>query len=148
MASGQILSTEIDVSAVQEALAGTNKSLKAIQKDTLRIVARATAKEIRAAIRSSGLHQRTGELLKAYTYKVRRDGESATVFPKGISGKTNIFPKVMTLSYGHEGPTKRASSWYIAPRGFVQRGENYAANGNYMDEVQKMIDKEIEKYWG
>ena len=54
----------------------------------------------------------------------------------------------MTLSYGHEGPTKRAKSWHIAPRGFVQAGQQSAESGNYMDDVQKYIDKELEKYWG
>jgi hypothetical protein len=144
----QILATEVDVSAVQDALSETSKSLKSIQRSTLRVVARATAKTVRAAIISSDLHVRTGELRKAYTYKLKRDGTEANVYPRALtSGDRTIFPKAMTLSYGHEGPTKRAKNWRIVPRGFVQRGQQYAENGDYMDEVQKLIDKELEKYW-
>ena len=140
--------SEVDVSAVQDALSQTSKSLKAIQRDTLRVVARATAKTVRAAIISSDLHVRTGELRKAYTYKLKRDGSEANVYPRALTnGDRTIFPKAMTLSYGHQGPTKRARNWRIVPRGFVQRGQQYAENGDYMDEVQKLIDKELEKYW-
>lgn len=144
----QILATEVDVSAVQEALSETSKSLKSIQRSTLRVVARATAKTVRAAIISSDLHVRTGELRKAYTYKLKRDGTEANVYPRALTnGDRTIFPKAMTLSYGHNGPTKRFRNWRIVPRGFVQRGQQYAENGDYMDEVQKLIDKELEKYW-
>ena len=140
--------SEVDVSAVQDALSETSKSLKAIQRDTLRVVARATAKTVRAAIISSDLHDRTGELRKAYTYKLKRDGSEANVYPRALTnGDRTIFPKAMTLSYGHQGPTKRARNWIIVPRGFVQRGQQYAENGDYMDEVQKLIDKELNKYW-
>ncbi len=142
-----IVST-VDVSAVQEALSETSKSLKSIQRSTLRVVASATAKTVRAAIISSDLHVRTGELRKAYTYKLKRDGSEANVYPRALTnGDRTIFPKAMTLSYGHQGPTKRFRNWRIAPRGFVQRGQQYAENGDYMDEVQKLIDKELEKYW-
>ena len=144
----QILATEVDVSAVQDALSETSKSLKSIQRSTLRVVARATAKTVRAAIITSDLHVRTGELRKAYTYKLKRDGTEANVYPRALtSGDRTIFPKAMTLSYGHNGPTKRFRNWRIAPRGFVQAGQQYAENGNYMNEVQKLIDKELEKYW-
>ena len=140
--------TRIDVTEVQEALSETTKSLKSIQRSTLRVVARATAKTVRAAIISSDLHVRTGELRKAYTYKLKRDGSEANVYPRALTnGDRTIFPKAMTLSYGHQGPTKRFRNWRIAPRGFVQRGQQYAENGDYMDEVQKLIDKELEKYW-
>ena len=140
--------SEVDVSAVQDALSETSKSLKSIQRSTLRVVARATAKTVRAAIITSDLHVRTGELRKAYTYKLKRDGTEANVYPRALtSGDRTIFPKAMTLSYGHNGPTKRFRNWRIAPRGFVQRGQQYAENGDYMDEVQKLIDKELEKYW-
>ena len=144
----QILATEVDISAVQNALSETSKSLKSIQRSTLRVVARATAKTVRAAIISSDLHVRTGELRKAYTYKLKRDGSEANVYPRALTnGDRTIFPKAMTLSYGHQGPTKRFRNWRIVPRGFVQRGQQYAENGDYMPEVQKLIDKELEKYW-
>lgn len=139
-----------DVSSVQEALAGTSKSLKAIERKTLRIAAKATARRVKALIAASGLGTRTGELKKAYAYKVKKSGSEAVVFPRALGGgkSDTIFPKAMTLSYGHEGETKRAKSWRIAPRGFVQGGRQYAESGGYMAEVQAMVDKELEKYWG
>lgn len=144
-----LLNIQTDISEVQNALAGTSKSIKSIQKATLRIAAKGTANTVKAAIRSSDLQRRTGELQKAYVYKVKKNGEEANVFPKALSNKDHtIFPKAMTLSYGHSGPTKRAKAWFIAPRNFVQAGEQYAENGKYMDDVQKYIDKELEKYWG
>ena len=143
------LNIQTDISEVQDALSGTSKSLKSIQKATLRIAAKGTANAVKAAIRTSDLQRRTGELQKAYTYKVKKNGDEANVFPKALNGKDRtIFPKAMTLSYGHQGPTKRAKSWFIAPRNFVQAGEQYAEKGQYMDDVQKYIDKELEKYWG
>lgn len=147
--ANQIINASVDIEEVQQALAGTSKSLNSIQKSVLRIAAKGTAKRIKAAINTSDLQKRTGELLKAYVYKVKKDGSQANVFPKALTGKDRtIFPKAMTLSYGHDGPTKRAKNWYIAPRGFVQAGQQYAESGAYMDDVQKMIDKELEKYWG
>lgn len=144
----QFLSIQTDISEVQDALAGTSKSLKSIQKSVLRIAAKGTANAVKAAIRTSDLNRRTGELQKAYTYKVKKDGSEANVFPKALnSGDRTIFPKAMTLSYGHSGPTKRAKAWFIAPRNFVQAGDQYAESGKYMDEIQKYIDKELDKYW-
>lgn len=144
----QFLSIQTDISEVQDALAGTSKSLKSIQKSVLRIAAKGTANAVRAAIRTSDLNRRTGELQKAYTYKVKKDGSEANVFPKALnSHDRTIFPKAMTLSYGHSGPTKRAKAWFIAPRNFVQAGDQYAESGKYMDEIQKYIDKELDKYW-
>lgn len=144
-----LLNIQTDISEVQDALSGTSKSLKSIQKATLRIAAKGTANAVKAAIRTSDLQRRTGELQKAYTYKVKKNGDEANVFPKALTGKDRtIFPKAMTLSYGHQGPTKRAKSWFIAARNFVQAGEQYAEKGQYMDDVQKYIDKELEKYWG
>lgn len=145
-----MLNATVDVSSVQEALAGTSKGLKAIERQTLRIAARATAKQVRALIVASDLRRRTGELRKAYSYKVKRSGKEAVVFPKALGGGKGdtIFPKAMTLSYGHDGKTERASNWRIAPRGFVQGGQQFAESGAYMDEVQRMVDKELDKYWG
>lgn len=146
--TGQVIAAQIDVSAVQEALSSTSKSLKSIERSALRVVAKATAKQVRAAIVASDLHNRTGELRKAYVYKVKKDGTSASVFPKALTGNDRtIFPKAMTLSYGHEGPTKRCRNWRIAPRGFVQSGQQYAESGNYMNEIQALIDSELAKYW-
>lgn len=162
MGTGQIklVDVKVEIEEAQRALSGTSKSLKSIQKSVLRIAAQKTLKAVKTALQSSDLdlNSGTGELKKAYTYRVKKDGSEANVYPKALNAKRNkggainwatdaIFPKAMALSYGHSGPTKRAKSWFIAPRNFVQAGDLYAESGKYMDEVQKYIDKELDKYW-
>ena len=158
---GQFISIEADVKEAQEALSGTSKSLKSIERKVLSVAARGTVKTIKGAIRSTTT-RRTGELLKAYRYKVKRDG-SASIFPKGSDGSTLIWAKASVLSYGATIRPRKGRGWLqvggdgyyarprevtIAPRGFVQAGERYAESGGYMTEVQKVVDKELSKYWG
>lgn len=131
-----------DISKAQKALSETDKSLSSIQRKTLSIIGRGTVKAIKGGIRTS-LKKRTGELLKAYRYKTRKNG-TATVYPNGENGST-IFPKAYVQNYGYEGKTKRA---WNKPHNFVQKGEQYANSNSYMNEVEKMIDKELKKYWG
>lgn len=144
----QELSMEIDTKEVEKALSGTTKSLKSIQKKTLSIIARGAIKQIKASIKS-GTHKRTGELLKAYKYKAGKNG-TASIFPKALAdgGSGNkIFPKASVLSYGHTGATRRAKSFTIKAVGFVQQGDQYIDSGAYVKDIDKMIDKELEKYW-
>ena len=136
-----MISISADVTEVQEALSQTAKSLQSIERKTLSIASRGTVKAIKMGIRET-LHRRTGGLLKAYKYKVHKEGFS-NVYPNGKSG-SDVFPKAFILNYGYKGPTKRAIN---KPHGFIQKGEIYASNGSYMPEVEKMIQKELEKYW-
>ena len=152
----------VDVRPVQQALMQTAKSMKGIQRQTVGIAARTTAKTIKTAIRQT-TKRLTGELSSAYRYKVRKDGSSAAVFPKTVSGNHLVLAKVATLSYGNtitnrpgrtflsvsgRGYWARPKTVHIPARGFVQAGERYAEGGGYMDEVQKMIDRELAKFWG
>lgn len=137
--SGQILSVEVDVSKAKQALSGTSKSLVSISRQSLGIIARGTVTVLKKEIRAT-TGRITGELLKAYRYKVSKDGSKANVFPKALNGERTIFPKVMALSYGRKKDT-------LKPRGFVQKGEEYVDKGRYEDELQKMIDRELDKYW-
>lgn len=143
----EAVSVEVEILKAQNALAETNKSLKSITKQTLGIIGKGTVKTIKSAIRSSDLQQRTGELARAYKYKVKKDAMEANVFPMASDSKNTIFPKAMTLSYGHEGPTKRCKSWNIKGRGFVQAGKTWVNAGLYDEDVQKMIDKQLKKFW-
>ena len=139
MASKPFISVTPDIEAVQEALAGTSKGLGQIQKRALGTIAQGVRKRINAAIRAS-TKRRTGELLKAYRYKTRKDGSQVNVYPKK-QGKRNIFAKVYTLNYGKEGTKWRA-------RGFVQRGEQYAQGSDWEADANKYVQKELDKYWG
>lgn len=141
------LSVDVDVQNCVEALAGTSKSMTSIKKQALGIIAKGAVKQIKAII-STTTEKHTGELLNAYRYKVRKDGSETNVYPKGAEKGNAIFPKVMTLSYGHSGPTQRAKNWHIKALGFVQSGDAYVESGAYMPELEKMIDKQLKKYWG
>ena len=155
---GQFISIEADVKKAQEALSGTSKSLKSIELKVLAVAARGTVKTVKGAIRCTTT-RRTGELLKAYTYKVKRD-RSASIYPKG---SRLIIAKASVLSYGATIRPRKGRRWLqvegdgyyarprevtIAPRGFIQAGEHYAESGGYMTDVQEVVDKELSKYWG
>ena len=140
MATKQFISVTPDVSAVQAALEGTSRSLENIQRRVLGTIAAGARKKINAAIRGS-TKRRTGELLKSYRYKLKKDASAASVYPKKASKKSKIFPKVYALNYGIEGTGHRA-------RGFVQRGEQYASGAEYEKDVNKYVQNELDKYWG
>lgn len=137
---GAFISVEADVQGAQKALEGTKKSLKSVQIGVLRIVARGTAKAIRTGIRTSGIKRRTGELLKCYHSKVRKDGSEVNIFPKQENG-SRYFPKVYVLNYGLPGTRRR-------PHSFIEKGEIYAASNVYQEEINKFVQKELTKYWG
>lgn len=132
-------SVKADIEEVQKALSGTRKSLKSISRQTLGIIARNTVKVIKKEIKATTT-RRTGELLKSYRYRIRRDGKQANIFPKALNKESTIFPKVMALSYGRKNDRLR-------PRGFVQKGMEYTEKGDFEPELQKMINKELAKYW-
>lgn len=137
--TGQFLSVQADVSRAQAALSGTSKSLVTISRKTMGIIGKGVANKIRGEIKAL-TNKRTGELLKAYRYKVKRDGSEVNVFPKALNGEKSIFPKVMALSYGTKDGRLKAL-------GFVQAGDRYAESGDYAAELDKMIQKELDKYW-
>ena len=158
---GQMISIEADVKEAQKALSGTSKSLKSISRKVVSVAARGTVKTIKGAIRAN-TQRRTGELLKAYRYKVEKDG-SAIIFPKGADGSHLILAKASVLTHGATITPRKGRGWLqvkgngyfarpkevtIRPRGFVQAGERYAKNGEYMNDLQKVVDKELAKYWG
>ena len=141
----EFLNVSVDVENAQKALSSTSKSLKSISRQTLGIIGRTTAKAVKDAVRSSDMNRDTGEMLKAYRYKVKKDGSSVTVFPKAITSKeSEIFPKTMALSYGTYKGVQNAHKAFR----FVQKGNEFVESGAYMDEVNKMIQKQLDKYWG
>lgn len=141
------ISIEADVSEVVEALSGTAQGLTSIKRQAVGIVARGTVKQIKAFI-SSNAGRITGELAKAYRYKVHKDGSQANVFPKAIHSGNKIVPKVVVQSYGHSGPTKKDRNWDVKAIGFIQAGKAWVESGSYMSDVEKMVDTQLEKYWG
>lgn len=134
------ISIEADVSAVKSALAGTKRGMRSAARAMIRVVARGTVKAIKSGIRAT-TKRRTGELLKAYGYRTWKRGEGATVRPRGANG-SRIFPKVFSLNYGRKNDR-------LAPRHFVQRGNEWASNpANWDGEAEAIVRREIAKYWG
>ncbi len=139
------INVEADVEEVQRALEKTSKSVKSIGSSALRVIARGSVSVIKGAIRTSGLQKRSGELLKCYGYKVAKNGKTVNVYPKAINNPdVSIFPKIGALSYG----TDKRPNRHLKAFGFVQAGIKAAESGAYQSEMQKMIDKELQKYWG
>ena len=138
------ISIATDIEQTQKALEKTAKSISSISSTTLRIVAKDAVKVIKATIKSSGLNKRSGELLKCYGYRKSKRGASIVVYPKALNGEASIFPKVMALSYGSDKRPNR----HLKAFGFVQAGQRAIENGNYKTQIEEMIDKELQKYWG
>lgn len=139
MAKG-FISAEMQVSAAAEALEGTAAGLPKIQRKVLQAAAKGTRQKIVAGIRRT-TKRRTGELLKAYRYKLRKDGSQVNIFPRKATKDSRIFPKAYTLNYGVPGKGWKA-------RGFVEEGERYAESNEWMAQVDKAVQKELDSYWG
>ncbi len=144
-----LLVVKADVEGVQKALAGTAKGMRSIQRQVLGAMGRGTAKVVRQAI-SRTTARRSGALRKAFGYKVKKDGSSVTVWPTDKAVKKNnhlVLAKASVLSYGYDaGPGKKGP--HVMARNFVQAGWDYAERGGYEAELQKIVDKELKKYWG
>lgn len=136
---------EVNVNDVVYALEQTGKSVKSIAKQSLGIIARGAVKVIKADIRAK-IEKHSGDLLRAYGYKVHKDGTQANIYPKNRTD--NIYPKTIILSYGHTGGTVRAPSWIVEARDFVQTGKTWVADtSNYSSEIDRMVDRTLDKYW-
>ncbi len=140
----QWIVVEAEIDAVQEALSSTSKSFTSIQKQALGIIARRGVQFIRRDIKSTILHsdRSTGELQKSYGFRVKKDGSEANIYPKGMGG-SKIFPKAFTNNYGI-----KKGNWEIKPKGFIERTENLLDTNNFESDLQTMVNKVLDRYWG
>lgn len=139
------INVSVDVEKVQEALKGTSKSIKAISRKAMSIIGHGAVKAIKGGIRDT-LNKRTGQLLKAYKYYGFKSGTGGIVrTDKKIPNGDDFFKKTYTLNYGYTGNVRRALN---KPHSFVERGEEYVNSSGYMSDIEKMVDKELEKWWG
>lgn len=151
MSDQDFLNIQVDVSSAEEYLRDTSLTIPQIEKKVLRLVGKLAAKEtnqaVKATLNTSSKailgHRYTYNMNKMYTYGKAKD-HSLTVYPKAVSGGTLIIPVSTTLNYGFDAGNKRGP--HVTGRGFVQAGETYLKGGRYMPEVQKLVDKELEKY--
>lgn len=138
------INIQTDISYAQKALSGTSKSLVSIKNQVLGIVGKYAVNAVKKAIRTSGLQKRTGELQKAYMRKLNKKKGEENVYPVSLDRKKAIFSKAQSLSYGAK---SKKTKWVLSGKGFVQKGWNEVENGNYSAEIEKMIQKELAKYW-
>lgn len=143
MSSG-FIEIKADISGAQEALSGTGKSLVSIRNRVLGIAGSYALKAVRKAVRTSGLKKRTGELQKAYIRKLNKRKGEVNLYPVSLDKTRTIFSKAQALSYG--GKSKN-TKWRLSGRGFVQKGWQAAESGGYKTDIDKMIQKELAKYW-
>lgn len=148
MAKSQWIVVDAEIEEVQRALAETSKSFTSIQKQALGIIARQGVKTVRTNIRKTikNRSRSTGELQKAYSFRVKKDGSEANIYPKGIAG-SKVFPKAYVQNYGYSGSTARAKEWNIMPKGFIESTENFLDSNNFKPELDKMVNKVLDKYW-
>lgn len=153
MAKSQWIVVEAEVAEVQKALEGTNKSFTSIQKQALGILARNTVTKMKPFIASSLKHpeKSTKELQNSYGFRIKKDASEANIYPKGKSG-SKIFPKAFVQNYGYDDTTARSKvggkKWKIAPKAFVQYGENLLESKAFDGKLSEMVDKNLKKYWG
>lgn len=159
-----------DFEKVSKALSGTTKSVKSIQKGILSIIgrgARAEIKKITKSIKGNGLvaGRYPYSIANAFTYKVKADGSKVSVYPKKIEkNRSNdlTVPVISTLNYGKNITVrngrkylvfqtsdgwKKCKSVKIPGHHFVEAGKSYAGSSKYNNEVEKYIQKELDKYW-
>ena len=155
---------KLDTSEVEKALETTILSHKQIMRKTLSAIGKKQAKAFNSAIASS-VGTVSGELRKSYKYKVHVDDEveKVTFFAKGNNQTKTIYPKLMALNYGATvKPLKKkvlhfqkGSNWFttygfnLPGKHFLEGAwEGYAGSGAYQTDVENMINKELQKYWG
>lgn len=170
-----MIDVSIATKGVEQALAQTGKGVKSIQKQTVGIIAKGYVKEIKRQITATGIKKRSGWLYKAYRYKVHKDG-SARIYPQqklfhdnkadNARAKNLAVAVTSTLNYGNTiNVTKGwknmkylqiSGKYYARPkrvtikaRNFLQKAEQiYIGGGRYTEDVEKMVDKQLSKYWG
>lgn len=145
------MNVSVDVSDAQEMLRETYLSIPSIESKVMRLVGKLTAQETTKAVKATVSTSSHSILAHRYTYNMNRmytygkvKNHSLTVYPKPVTGGTLIIPVSTTLSYGYDAGSKRGP--HVVGRGFVQAGEVYAKSKRYMPEVQKLVDRELEKY--
>lgn len=153
MAGSNFIDVSVDISYAQKALAGTSKSLVSIRNQVLGIVGKYGVKAVKNAIRGiysappKNGRKRTGELRKAYVKKLNRKKGEENLYPLSLNDrKKTIFSKAQALSYGARNEKK--PKWKITGKGFVQKGWEAVEGDSYRAEIDKMIQKELRKYWG
>lgn len=173
MSTNNAINIEADIQEVSKALDGTAKSLKSIRKQVLGSAAKGVVKTIKSVIQT-GLKKHTGFMYSVYKYKVAKDGSHVSIFPRPKQKSTDTTKKqkasaknlavaiTSTLNYGNTISAKKAKFLFFSDTngfvktksvripgvGFLEAGWNYAGSDRYESEMNKIVEKELKKYWG
>lgn len=141
----------VEASAAREALEKIQRAIPSVEAKALRLVGRLTAKEMNRSLKGT-VNARTHSILAhRYEYRMTQTfkygkvkNHGLTVAP-GKSGEAGnlIIPVIHALNYGYDMGDARGP--HIIGRGFIQSGDDYVASDKYTAEVQKLVDKELDK---
>lgn len=151
MSSG-FLNAVVDASDTQETLKKIQRAIPSVEAKALRLVGRLTAKEMNKSLRGAVNARAHSILAHRYAYRMTQTFKSGklrnhtlTVSPhtSGEEAGSLIIPVIHALNYGYDMGSGRGP--HIIGRGFIQSGDVYVASDRYSQDVQKLVDKEIDK---
>lgn len=148
-----IIEVVVDASDTQETLKKIQRAIPSVEAKALRLVGRLTAKEMNKSLRGAVNARAHSILAHRYPYNLSQTFKSGklrnhrlTVSPRKLDDTRSndlIIPVIHSLNYGYDMGSGRGP--HIIGRGFIQSGDAYVASDRYSQDVQKLVDKEIDK---
>lgn len=160
----------VDAEPVINALKQTAKSVPSITKQMMTVIGKGSAKATNDMLKATTRgrkgfigHRWPYDVTRAYTYKATSGGVS--VYPKKVD-KTRAndltVPVMATLNYGAEikavkakylgisgdGYHARVKAVRVPGKYFVEAGKRYRDSDKYERDLDKIIEKELKKFWG
>jgi len=152
-----VINVRAEIDEVQKALEGTAKSIASIEKKSLTEISKDVVKKENEAFNAADFYHGKALLAHKYEYNLK------SIFKKGKvkNGEVNIFPKryeqgrgndiiipvLVSLNYGRTYKVRK-SSHTIKGRHFIEQAENYLEGNSFEQTLQKIVDTEMNKYWG
>ena len=151
--SRELIEVVVEASDTQETLKKIQRAIPSVEAKALRLVGRLTAKEMNKSLRGAVNARPHSVLAHRYPYNLSQTFKSGklrhhrlTVSPRKLDDTREndlIIPVIHALNYGYDMGSGRGP--HIIGRGFIQSGDAYVASDRYSQDVQKLVDKEIDK---
>lgn len=152
MSSG-LLNLIVDTKPADGTLREIQRAIPSVEAKALRLVGRLTAKEMNRSLKGT-VNARTHSILAhRYEYRMAQTFKYGKVKNHGLAVSPRklddtrendlIIPVIHSLNYGYDMGDARGP--HIIGRGFIQSGDDYVASDKYTAEVQKLVDKELDK---
>lgn len=148
-----LIEAVVEASAARETLEKIQRAIPSVEAKALRLVGRLTAKEMNKSLRGAVNARAHSILAHRYPYNLSQTFKSGklrnhrlTVSPRKLDDTREndlIIPVIHSLNYGYDMGSGRGP--HIIGRGFIQSGDAYVASDRYSQDVQKLVDKEIDK---